>query len=78
MATHSGILAWKIPGTQEPGGLPSVASQRVDHEHASITHMPGQSPRCFWHHHLFACIIFASLGYCNYEKFFKYTQKYRG
>ena len=27
MATHSGVLAWRIPGTGEPGGLPSMASQ---------------------------------------------------
>ena len=27
MATHSGILAWRIPGTEEPGGLPSMGSQ---------------------------------------------------
>ena len=27
MATHSRVLAWKIPGTAEPGGLPSVGSQ---------------------------------------------------
>ena len=29
MATHSGILAWKIPWTEEPGGLQSLGSQRV-------------------------------------------------
>ena len=29
MATHSGVLAWRIPGTGEPGGLPSVGSHRV-------------------------------------------------
>ena len=29
MATHSGILAWRIPWTEEPGGLQSVGSQRV-------------------------------------------------
>ena len=29
MATHSSILAWRIPGTGEPGGLPSVGSHRV-------------------------------------------------
>ena len=29
MATHSGVLAWRIPGTVEPGGLPSMASHRV-------------------------------------------------
>ena len=28
MATHSGILAWEIPGTEEPGGLQSVVSQK--------------------------------------------------
>ena len=31
MATHSSILAWKIPGTQEPGELQSIRSQRVGH-----------------------------------------------
>ena len=29
MATHSSVLAWRIPGTVEPGGLPSVGSHRV-------------------------------------------------
>ena len=29
MATHSGVLAWRIPGTEEPGGLPSIGSHRV-------------------------------------------------
>ena len=29
MATHSSILAWRIPWTEEPGGLPSMGSQRV-------------------------------------------------
>ena len=32
MATHSSILAWKIPRTEEPGGLQSVVSQRVEHD----------------------------------------------
>ena len=32
MATHSNILAWKIPGTEEPGGLQSMGSQRVEHD----------------------------------------------
>ena len=32
MATHSGVLAWRIPGTGEPGGLPSLQSHRVGHE----------------------------------------------
>ena len=32
MATHSGILAWRIPRTQESGGLQSIRSQRVRHD----------------------------------------------
>ena len=31
MATHSSVLAWIIPGTGEPGGLPSMGSHRVGH-----------------------------------------------
>ena len=32
MATHSSVLAWRIPGTGEPSGLPSVGSHRVGHD----------------------------------------------
>ena len=32
MATHSSILAWRVPRTEEPGGLQSVGSQRVRHD----------------------------------------------
>ena len=32
MATHSSILAWRTPWTEEPGGLQSVWSQRVGHD----------------------------------------------
>ena len=32
MATHSSILAWRIPWTEEPGGLQSMESQRVGHD----------------------------------------------
>ena len=32
MATHSNVLAWRIPGTGEPGGLPSMGSYRVGHD----------------------------------------------
>ena len=32
MATHSNILAWTIPWTEEPGGLQSMGSQRVGHD----------------------------------------------
>ena len=32
MAAHSSVLAWRIPGTGEPGGLPSMGSHRVGHD----------------------------------------------
>ena len=32
MATHSSVLAWRIPGTAEPGGLPSLGLHRVGHD----------------------------------------------
>ena len=32
MATHSSILAWRIPWTEDPGGLRSMGSQRVEHD----------------------------------------------
>ena len=37
MATHSSILAWTIPGTEEPGGLPSMGSQRVRHNWSNLS-----------------------------------------
>ena len=40
MATHSSILAWRIPWTEEPGGLQSTGSQRVLHNFASICPSP--------------------------------------
>ena len=36
MATHSSILAWRIPGTEEPSGLPSLGSHRVGHNWSDL------------------------------------------
>ena len=36
MATHSGSLTWKIPGTGEPGGLQSMGSHRVGHDSSDL------------------------------------------
>ena len=44
MATHSSILAWRIPRTEGPGGLQSTGSQRVRHDW--VAHA---SPLCTWH-----------------------------
>ena len=36
LATHSNVLVWRIPGTEEPGGLPSVGSHRVGHDWSDL------------------------------------------
>ena len=36
MVTHSNILAWRIPGTEESGGLPSMGSHRVEHDWSDL------------------------------------------
>ena len=44
MATHSSVLAWRIPGTAGPGGLPSMGSHRVRHDlsaDSQCPHLPG-------------------------------------
>ena len=41
MATHSSILAWRIPGTGEPGGLPSMGSHRVGHDCSDLAFVHG-------------------------------------
>ena len=36
MATHSSVLAWRIPGTEEPSGLLSMGSHRVGHDRSDL------------------------------------------
>ena len=36
MATHSSVLAWRIPGMGEPGGMPSMGSHRVGHDGSDL------------------------------------------
>ena len=36
MATHSSVVAWRIPGTEEPSGLPSMGSHRVGHNRRGL------------------------------------------
>ena len=49
MATHSSILAWRIPRTKEPGGLQSMGSQRVEHNWSDIVHTHTYFGSCFCH-----------------------------
>ena len=47
MATHSSVLAWRIPGMGELGGLPSMGSHRVGHDWSDLALLPlGQSSVC--------------------------------
>ena len=46
MATHSSILAWKIPWTEEPGGLQSTRFQRVRHDLVMKQQQQGLSTLC--------------------------------
>ena len=41
MAIHSNVLAWRIPGTGEPGGLPSMGSHRVGHDWSDLAAVAG-------------------------------------
>ena len=46
MATHSSVLAWRIPGTAEPGGLLSMGSHRVGHDLAAAASLVFDSESC--------------------------------
>ena len=55
MASHSSILAWRIPGTGEPGGLPSMGSHRVGHDRSDLAAFIGRpdaeaAPPILWPH----------------------------
>ena len=44
MTTHSSILAWRIPWTEEPGGLQSIELQRVRRDSSDLAHAQGTDP----------------------------------
>ena len=48
MATHSSVLAWRIPGTGEPGGLPSMGSHRVRHDWSDLAAAAAFQSRSIW------------------------------
>ena len=48
MAPHSSDLAWRIPWTEEPGGLQSTGSQRVRHDRAASLSLSADWERCSW------------------------------
>ena len=48
MATHSGVLAWRIPGTEEPGGLPSTGLHRVGHDWSDLAAAKSRTQLSTW------------------------------
>ena len=48
MATHSSVLAWRIPGTGEPGGLPSMGSHRVGHDWSDLAGAAAAATHISW------------------------------
>ena len=64
MATHSSILAWRIPWTKEPGGPQSMGLQRVRHDIATEQQQNTLSRTLIYNHYLF------HESYFHKEKFF--------
>ena len=62
MATHSSVLAWRIPGTGEPGGLPSMGSHRVGHDWRDLVVVVVVVVVCFLC--LWVCLCFACRIIC--------------
>ena len=56
MATHSSVLAWRIPGTEEPGGLPSMGSYGVGHDWSYLA----AAAACIY---ICVCVFFSSMAY---------------
>ena len=61
MATHSSVLAWRIPGMGEPGGLPSLGSHRVGHDWSNFAAVAAATPK----HHDECFLIFLLIGKQN-------------
>ena len=73
MASHSSVLAWRIPGTGEPGGLPSMGSHRVGHDWRDLAAASQSnitsSLRLLWiaplPYHVLSCLCTRSPSHCS-------------
>ena len=63
MATHSSVLAWRIPGTEEPSGLPSTNTHRL-HTH---THTHTHTHICMHTHHLLFLFLIRTLTNTDFD-----------
>ena len=59
MATHSSVLAWRIPGTGEPGGLPSMGSHRVGHDWSDLAAAAAKTNRLRKGVSFLCCVFFS-------------------
>jgi len=59
MATHSSVLAWRIPGTGEPGGLPSMGLHRVGHDLSDLAAAAAAASSISFPY-IFTCLKFAA------------------
>ena len=74
MATHSSILAWRIPWIKEPGGLQSIRLHRVLHDWRDLAHMHAHT-RTHTHTHTHSCIhmLFQNLFHCRLLQGIEYS-----
>jgi len=64
MATHSSVLVWRIPGTGEPGGLPSMGSHRVGHYRSDLAAATEHFLRDVRYKHFFGLSLQCARGLC--------------
>ena len=69
MATHSSVLAWRIPGMAEPGGLLSVGSHRVRHDWSDLAYI-WENTFGFYKWHSLAFLCFSVSGHHMHSKQF--------
>ena len=65
MATHSSVLAWRIPGMGEPGGLPSMGSHRVGHDWSDLAAAAATYSFRLLHHVQFLCSLAGVISLCD-------------
>ena len=71
MATHSSVHAWRIPGTGEPGGLPSMGSHRVGHDSNDLAAAAAENFLQISQENMSKEFLF----FCLIQAFFKYKVK---
>ena len=68
MATHSSVLAWRIPGMGEPGGLPSLGSHRVGHDWSDLAAAAAEQEINFYSDaSVIWTLVYNSTYYCSYK-----------